>query len=83
MLKIREFLRKARGFWGEQYVQHSLKVSKTKSLKKISSLEKLGYIQKTSDNIVKSRDMGWEITLKGRTLSLACAAKPILRKNAT
>jgi predicted nucleotidyltransferase len=79
-LKVRDLLRKLKGspFALEQvsyYLEEDL--DSTKQL--LSNLEKDGYIEKSE---YFSKPGFWDVTLKGSSLSLASATKPIKRQTA-
>ena len=80
ILNIRQLLnRGSASQWGFEFVSHVLKVDEKAAKEIINELEDLGYISKTKSSRGK---IYYENTLKGNSLSLATAAKPISRKSA-
>lgn len=80
LMKIREFLKYVHSRdWTIDYVTHKFAIDESAALAIVDILEKEGYIEKSN----KFRDeQTWSNTLKGNSLAMATAAKPILRKSA-
>lgn len=65
--------------WGKNRVTSLLKISPQKAERLLQELERRGHIERGS---VFRRQQLWRKTLKGSTLGLASAAKPVTRKTA-
>jgi predicted nucleotidyltransferase len=79
-LKVRDFLRKEKEtVWTLETVKHSFKLTSAKAKILIRELERFGLIE--SHKSIGSKEY-WQVASKGRTLSLASAAKPLYHKTA-
>ncbi len=81
ILKVRDLLRRVNNTdeWEDDFVVHRLKISPKKANRLINELNRRGYIEPT--RIYRQKQFYRE-TLKGSTLGLASAAKPVKRKTA-
>lgn len=75
VLQIRELMRKgASGSWREDFVSANLGIEKTSASKLIKTLLAAGLIAKAA---LKSNGQTYELTINGRALGMASAAKPL------
>ncbi len=65
--------------WGKKHVTSLLEISPQKANRLLQELERRGYIERSR---IYEREQLWQKTLKGSTLGLASAAKPVTRKTA-
>ena len=81
ILKVREFLRRVDNTdeWADDFVVYRLKISPKKANRLINELNRRGYIEPI--RIYRQKQL-YRKTLKGSTLGLASAAKPVTRKTA-
>ena len=81
ILKVREFLRRVDNTdeWADDFVVYRLKISPKKANRLINELNRRGYIEPV--RIYRQKQF-YRKTLKGSTLGLASAAKPVTRKTA-
>jgi predicted nucleotidyltransferase len=81
ILKVRKLLRRVNNTdeWEDDFVVNRLKISPEKANRLINELNRRGYIEPS--RIYKQKKF-YRKTLKGSTLGLASAAKPVKRKTA-
>jgi predicted nucleotidyltransferase len=81
ILKVRDLLRRVNNTdeWEDDFVVYRLKISPEKANRLINELKRRGYIEPTR---IYSQKQLYRKTLKGSTLGLASAAKPVTRKTA-
>ena len=81
ILKVRKLLRHVDNEmeWGKNFVVSLLEISPKKANTLLQELERKGYIKPSR---ILDRQQLWRKTLKGSTLGLASAAKPVNRKTA-
>ena len=81
ILKVRDFLRRVNNTdeWEDDFVAYRLKISPEKANRLINELNRKGYIEPTG---IYRQKQFYRKTLKGSTLGLASAAKPVTRKTA-
>ena len=81
ILKVRKFLRRVDNTdeWADDFVVYRLKISPKKANRLINELNRRGYIEPI--RIYRQKQL-YRKTLKGSTLGLASAAKPVTRKTA-
>ena len=65
--------------WGKNHVTSILELSPQKVNRLLQELERRGYIER---GVIFKREQLWRKTLKGSTLGLASAAKPVIRETA-
>ena len=79
-LKVRDLLKKLKGSpFTLENASYNLEKDLDLTKQLLSNLEKDGYIEKSKNT---SKPGFWDVTLKGSSLSLASAAKPIKRETA-
>jgi predicted nucleotidyltransferase len=80
-LKVRDFLRRVNNTdeWEDGFVVHRLKISPKKANRLVNELNRRGYIEPIR---IYRQKQYYRKTLKGSTLGLASAAKPVTRKTA-
>jgi predicted nucleotidyltransferase len=81
ILKVRDLLRRVNNTdeWQDDFVIHRLKISPEQANRLINELNRKGYIEPA--RIYRQKQF-YRKTLKGSTLGLASAAKPVTRKTA-
>lgn len=81
ILLIRDYLRyvQLRDWWTIDFLTDRLNVSESTARKIIKELLKQGYIEESKSF---NREKAWVNTIKGNSLAMASAAKPIHRKTA-
>jgi predicted nucleotidyltransferase len=81
ILKVRDFLRRVNNTdeWEDDFVVHRLKISPKKANRLVNELNRRGYIEPIR---IYRQKQYYRKTLKGSTLGLASAAKPVTRKTA-
>jgi predicted nucleotidyltransferase len=81
ILKVRDFLRRVNNTdeWEDNFVVHRLKISPKKANRLINELNRKGYIEPIR---IYEQKQFYRKTLKGSTLGLASAAKPVTRNTA-
>ncbi len=81
IIKVRKLLKAVdnESDWGKKLVISLLELSPQKANKLLQELELRGYIERS--RVIKQEQL-WRKTLKGSTLGLASAAKPVSRKTA-
>jgi predicted nucleotidyltransferase len=81
ILKVRDFLRRVNNTdeWEDGFVVHRLKISPKKANRLVNELNRRGYIEPIR---IYRQKQYYRKTLKGSTLGLASAAKPVTRKTA-
>ncbi len=81
ILKVRDFLRRVNNTdeWEDGFVVHRLKISPKKANRLVNELNRRGYIEPIR---IYRQKQYYRKTLKGSTLGLASAAKPVMRKTA-
>jgi len=81
ILKVRDFLRRVNNTdeWEDDFVVHRLKISPKKAYRLVNELNLKGYIEPIR---IYRQKQYYRKTLKGSTLGLASAAKPVTRKTA-
>ncbi len=81
ILEVRKLLKDVdnESDWGKNRVTSLLELSPQKANRLLQELERRGYIERGR---IYKREQLWRKTLKGSTLGLASAAKPVTRKTA-
>lgn len=81
ILKVRDLLRQVKHMdeWEDDFVIHRLKISPEQANRLIKELNRKGYIEPAR---IYGQKQFYRKTLKGSTLGLATAAKPVTRKTA-
>ncbi len=81
ILEVRKLLKAVdnESDWDKNFVTSLLKLSLQKANRLLHELERRGYVERS---IIIEREQFWRKTIKGSTLGLASAAKPVTRKTA-